>query len=50
MRGVQLQGRGKPRRTIDAELRAAHLYIIMNSTATGAYHRQVWFCLQLDIL
>ena len=34
MSGVQLQGRGRPRRLIDAELRVAHLYVTTNSTAT----------------
>ena len=47
MSGVQLQGKGKPRRMTDVELRAAHLYVITNSTATDSYHRQARFIMSI---
>jgi hypothetical protein len=45
MSGVQLQAKGKLRRMTNMELRATHLYVIMNLTATETYHRQA--CLSM---
>ena len=34
----------------DVELRVAHLYVITNSTATKAYHRQAGFYMLFEFI